>query len=921
MKQILIALFAAGLLEAGTDAIPAQEPTAWTAGAAATKITPETPVWMAGYAARKNPSEGVAADLFAKALAIEDPLGTRLVIVTLDLISVPRTLRDWLQAAAQEKYGLPPSSLLMNASHTHCGPELRASRLADEESKAPYAPAAERYVAELQQKLVALVGDALQRLEPARLDFQRARVGFAMNRRRPTTHGYSNAPHFDGPVDHEVPVLRVTDPQGTPVAVLFGYACHNTTVGDYLIRGDYAGYAQQYLEEDHPGLTALFLSGCGADQNPYPRGREDHAKQHGRTLALAVEAALQTRPQPLRGPLCAALEDVALDFAPVPPREQLERTAAAQREPDRSHAQRLLKELEETGRIRSTYPCPVQVVRFGRDLTLVALGGETVVDYALRLKRELAGPSVWVAGYSNDVFTYLPSARVLAEGGYEAGQAAKWGSLPGPFTDTVEERVVGKVLELARQPIESQPAAVDLSIGQQATVQLADGRTATVKLLQVDEQRDSLRQALRLARVSVEINGQPVTLGSATYHLPVTVGDVQIDCPVTKGYNEGGDHWGLDADARLRLWPAGYPLITPGTFGYPVNQRWFASHTLMANQIGDGEDIRKKPVYYHWGLDFGGAERMVDVLAATDGQVISAAGELLAGGTYPDPVKPRSDVVYLRDGRGWYYRYSHLDSIDPAARLGERVARGQKIGALGKQGASGGWSHLHFDIVAPQPSGRWGILEGYALVFEAYHDAHPQEVLEAVARPHQLAAVGETVTFDASRSWSRRGRDHIASTTWIFSDGKTARGPTAEHRYAKPGSYSEILKVADKDGNVAYDFALVRVRDANEPELNPPAIHAAYWPTQGIKAGDSITFQVRSFNVAPDEGREEWDFGDGSPRVCVQSDGNAQPLAPDGYALTQHTYQAPGHYLVQVARINRRGETATARLDVIVQPQ
>jgi len=834
---------------------------------------------------------------------------------------VPRTLRDWLETAVQERYGLAPSSLLMNASHTHCGPELRASRLAEDEGKAQYAPAAERYVAELQQKLVALVGDALQRLAPARLDFQRARAGFAMNRRRPTTHGYSNAPNFDGPVDHEVPVLRVTDPQGTLVAVLFGYACHNTTMGDYLIRGDYAGYAQQYLEQDHLGLTALFLTGCGADQNPYPRGKEEHAKHHGRALALAVEAALQTRPQPVRGPLSVALEDVLLDFAPVPPRDQLERTAANGREPDRGHAARLLKELDQTGQIRSTYPCPVQVVRFGRDLTLVALGGETVVDYALRLKRELAGPSVWVAGYSNDVFTYLPSARVLAEGGYEAGQATKWGSLPGPFTDTVEARVVGKVLELARRPSQSGPVAVDLNIGQQAAVQLADGRTATIKLLQVDEHRDSLRQALRLARVTVEVNSQPVTLGSATYHLPLTVGDVQIDCPITKGYNEGGDHWGLDADARLRLWPAGYPLITPGTFGYPVNQRWFASHTLMANQIGDGENIGKKPVYYHWGLDFGGAERMVDVLAATDGQVISVAGELLLGGTYPSLVKPRSDVVYLRDSRGWYYRYSHLDSIDPAARLGERVTLGQKIGVLGKQGASGGWSHLHFDIVAPQPSGRWGILEGYALVFEAYHDAHPLEVLEAVARPHQLAAVGETVTFDASRSWSRRGRDHIASYTWTFSDGKTARGPTAEYRYAKPGSYSEILKIADKDGNVAYDFAIVRVRDPNEPELNPPAIHAAYWPTQGIKAGDPITFQVRSFNVAPDEGREEWDFGDGSPQVCVQSDGNAQALAPDGYAVTQHTYQAPGHYLVRVGRTNCRGETATARLDVIVRPQ
>jgi len=460
MRRLLVALCAAGLTDAVVLSTLAQEPTAWKAGAAAVKITPPTPIWMAGYASRKKPSEGVAADLFAKALAIEDPRGTRLVIVTIDLISVPRTLRDWLEAAAREKYGLNRSSLLMNISHTHCGPELRASRLKDDDTKAKYAPVAEQYVTQLQQKLAALVGDALNRLAPAKLDFLRARAGFAMNRRRPTPQGYSNAPYSDGPVDHEVPVLRVTDPQGNLAALLFGYACHNTTMGDYLIRGDYAGYAQQYLEEDHPGMTALFMMGCGADQNPYPRGKEELAKYHGRTLALAVEAALQTPPKPLRGPLCLAMEDVTLDFAPVPPREELEKTASTGREPDRSHAKRLLKELEETGKIRSTYPCPVQVARFGGDLTLVAVGGETVVDYSLRLKRELAGPSVWVAGYSNDVFTYLPSARVLKEGGYEAGGAALWGSLPGPFTSSVEDRVVSKALELARAPLESLTSGV-----------------------------------------------------------------------------------------------------------------------------------------------------------------------------------------------------------------------------------------------------------------------------------------------------------------------------------------------------------------------------------------------------------------------------------------------------------------------------
>lgn len=917
-----LTVFGAALWLLGVTSLgSAQEPTAWQAGVASVKITPQGPIWMSGYGGRNKPSEGVATDLWAKALAIEDPRGARLVVVTLDLISVPRFLRDWLEAEVGKRYALPRASLLMNCSHTHCGPELDPDDLRRKPATAPFAPASEQYVAQLKPKLATLVGDALARLAPARLDFLRARAGFAMNRRRPTLRGYNNAPYFEGPVDHEVPVLRVTDAQDTLVALLFGYACHNTTMGDYMIRGDYAGYAQQYLEEAHPGATALFMIGCGADQNPYPRSKEELAKYHGRSLALAVEAALQTVPKPLGGPLLTAYEEVLLDFAPPPPREELEKTAAAGKEPSSGHAQRLLEELNTTGKIRSNYPCPVQVVRFGRDLTLVALGGETVVDYSLRLKRELAGGNVWVAGYCNDVFEYLPSARVLQEGGYEAGGAAVWGSLPGPFTSSVEDRVVSKALQLARTPIESVPAAVDLNVGQQATVRLADGRSAAVKLLKLEEDRDRLRHAVRQARVTVEVNGRQVVLGSATYHLPITVGDVQIDCPITRGYLEWGDHWGLDADARLRLWPAGYPWMTPGTFSYPVNQRWFASGTLMANQIGDGDHLTKKSIYYHWGLDFGGAERLVDVLAATEGQVVSAAGELLRPGEYPDLVRPRADVVYLRDARGWYYRYSHLDAIDPSVRLGAKVTMGQKIGALGKKGASGGWSHLHFDIVAPQPSGRWGILEGYALVFEAYHAAHPEEMLQAVARPHQLAAVGETVTLDGSRSWSRKGAGHIAGYYWTFSDGKTARGPTVRRSYAKPGTYSETLRVVDKDGNFDYDFASVRVRDPQHPEQSAPGVHAAYWPTQGIKAGDEITFKVRSFSVAPDEGEEEWDFGDGTPRVRVRSDGNAQVHAPDGYAVTTHRYRDAGHYVVSVSRTNRRGETGTDHLEVIVRPR
>ena len=467
-------------------------------------------------------------------------------------------------------------------------------------------------------------------------------------------------------------------------------------------------------------------------------------------------------------------------------------------------------------------------------------------------------------------------------------------------------------------------AVVDLNVGQQCEVELVNGKAVTVKLLALREIRDTLRDAVRQALVTVEVDGRKATLTAAYYHLPVTLGDVQIDCAITKGcVQEGKNPWELDADARLRLWPAGSPWIRPGTFTYPAKQRWFASDTQMANDpvyVDGGEIPARKAIYYHWGLDMGGAEGLVEVVAATDGIVVSAGTETIDSEVDVSRIAPRYDVIYIRDHRGWYCRYSHLFSIDPAVKPGATVQQGQKIGLLGKEGGSGGWSHLHFDIKALQPSGRYGIVEGYAFLWQAYHAQHKTQ-LQAVARPHKLAWTGDPVTLDASLSWSKKGPKHVTSYQWTFSDGTTATGVKQGRTYNRPGTYSEVVKVTDDEGRTDYDFAVVQIVDREHPDQIPPSIHAVYWPTFEIKAGDPVTFKVRSFRVAPDEGSECWDFGDGSPAVKVQSDGNAVKLAKDGYAVTTHAYQEPGHYLVTVQRTNHRGETATGHLHVRVGPR
>lgn len=430
-----------------------QQQEKWKAGVASAVITPEQSMWMSGFAARTKPSEGKVHDLHAKALALEDSQGTRLVIVAIELLGIPRHFRDWLEKEVHRRYKLEPDYLLLNASHTHCGPVVKESKysiygnsfygLSDEQIKQN-----RQYVETLQQRLLQLIGRAIENLAPARLGYTHARAGFAMNRRAKIERGFRIHPNPDGPVDHDVPVLRIDNPKGKLQAVLFGYACHSTTLSFYKFCGDYPGFTCRYIEQAHPGAMALFMSGCGGDQNPYPRGNLDYCMQHGRSLANAVEAALLPRARPVSGPVRAALETVTLDFAEPPGREQLEKEAKSTNKYVRRHAEALLEQMEQKGGIRTTYPYPLQVVQFGDDLIMIAMAGEVVVDYSLRFKAELPGPPVWVAGYSNDVFGYLPSVRILKEGGYEGGGAMLYTQLPGPFAPSVEKRVVDKVHEL-----------------------------------------------------------------------------------------------------------------------------------------------------------------------------------------------------------------------------------------------------------------------------------------------------------------------------------------------------------------------------------------------------------------------------------------------------------------------------------------
>jgi hypothetical protein len=458
---LLVAVF--GCATAGTGAPGAT----FQAGTARAKITPPEPGFMSGYGSRgTKPAERTETDLWLRALALDDGAGATAVIVSADILGFPPALARKIRDQARARHGLDDAHLMLAASHTHGGPALpeRPSPEIFFGLDAEQQRRVDAYGEWLAGKVLEVIGQALARREPVRLSFARGEAHFGINRRLPQPNGAIRlADNKDGVTDPDVPVLWLHGRDGGVRAVVFTYACHGTTLGDVMAyHADWIGYASDALERALPGATALFVDGAAGDINPSPRGSFALARQHGEAAAAAV---LATRPgtgvlRVLSGPLRAAYTRIELPLGDAPPRDLLEK-AQTDSNGARSRHARVMLGLTDASAVPRAVPLPLQVWRFGGDLTLVALGGEVTVEYALRLKRELGAPTTWVAAYANEVPCYVPSEKVLAESGYEAGwdvngpggRALASGSMtfygwPVPFAPGLEDRIVAAVRAL-----------------------------------------------------------------------------------------------------------------------------------------------------------------------------------------------------------------------------------------------------------------------------------------------------------------------------------------------------------------------------------------------------------------------------------------------------------------------------------------
>ncbi|MBL7700349.1 MAG: neutral/alkaline non-lysosomal ceramidase N-terminal domain-containing protein [Chitinophagaceae bacterium] len=387
----------------------------WKAGVAKIRITPKQHMWMAGYASRTAPSNGTYDDLWAKALVLRDGQGKQVVLITLDLLGVTKAVSDTIKNKLGVRFNLSKADILINSSHTHSGPVLKDALKSiyniDEREKVFI----NNYTNELIRKVFEVVDKAFHNMKPVSIFVENGITRFQVNRRNNKEAELTAQTILKGPNDYSVPVIKVENRKGSILAIAFGYACHATVLNENKWSGDYPGYAQTELEKKHKGASALFFQGAGGNLNPLPRRTVQLAKQYGSELAAAVERVLNEKMKPISGSIATAYNEINLQFS----------------NPSLPH-----------------YPYPVQIWKLGEQ-PVVALGGELLVEYSVKLK-QLLTREIFVLGYSNDVMAYIPSVTVLKEGGYEGSGSQKVYGMPADWSERIESDIISEVLRLAR---------------------------------------------------------------------------------------------------------------------------------------------------------------------------------------------------------------------------------------------------------------------------------------------------------------------------------------------------------------------------------------------------------------------------------------------------------------------------------------
>ena len=457
----------------------------WQAGAAKIDITPKEAMRLSGYGNRIKPTAEMDDPLFARAMAIKHEDQSPLIIVSIDAIGLSATLTDRICSQVQERFSIRRNQMVLCTTHSHSAPQLEdllpnifSTPMTDEERSRSVT-----YSQFVVDSVVRIVGESIAKLQPASIGFGTGHADFAINRRVLKNNVWTGFGTVDdGPVDRTVRVIHAKRLDGTTLAVVYQYATHCTSISPDLnrISADWAGMSAALIENafqklSSPDVVALPIIGCGADSNPNPRGTYDNAKSHANEMAQSVQSVCNRTLTALPAPVSQSFQLVAI-ASERPSRDRLNTLAKSTSVVERNFALSMLDVWKRKGRIPETYPAPVHLWNFGDSFAWVFMGGEVVVDYQIRLEKELSQfPNVWVAAYVDDVFAYVASERMRSEGGYEVDASMLYYNQPGRWVSGTEDVLVTRVLEMARQ---KRPAETPLSAKESlASIEMAKGWT------------------------------------------------------------------------------------------------------------------------------------------------------------------------------------------------------------------------------------------------------------------------------------------------------------------------------------------------------------------------------------------------------------------------------------------------------------
>jgi hypothetical protein len=457
----VIAMFSIAIYASVTDKHSASEASMfehinemnWQVGIGRRIITPHTDVWLAGWG-KKRIADGKIHDIWVKVLALKSSGGKRVVMATTDNMGMSKTIYERLYSKVNQRFGLLRYEFMLTFSHNHSGPCLQDDLVDYYPSDAEQQQIVKEYTEWMEDKIMEAVDEALSDWQPAQLLIGKGNCTFAVNRRDNIEEDVpmliAEGKPLKGIVDHYVPVLAVKGKNGALLGILFGYACHPTTLDLTSWSGDYPGFAQVNLEATHPGVTAMFFNACGGDQNPLPRKKLELCERYGRMLSDAVDNVLNEHMQPVSSSLKTAFKFVNLYYDEVVTREKLLPIAKGAEALHARWASRMLKLIDEGVKFPTSYPYPIQAWQIG-ELLLIGIGGEAVVDYSLRFKNDFPGMT-WVCGYSNDMVAYIPSRRVWEEGGYEGGSHLdEYGRPAWRWAGDIEDRIAKTVHKVVKR--------------------------------------------------------------------------------------------------------------------------------------------------------------------------------------------------------------------------------------------------------------------------------------------------------------------------------------------------------------------------------------------------------------------------------------------------------------------------------------